>query len=117
MATTKTQLKKLNRTRRHRRIRSRVQGTELKPRLAVFRSNRYIYAQLINDDKGATIASASSAALKGTEMENAKEVGAMIAKAAKSAKIDKVVFDRGGFNYSGKIKVLADAAREAGLTF
>ncbi|HRH26133.1 MAG TPA: 50S ribosomal protein L18 [Candidatus Paceibacterota bacterium] len=115
--TSKTQIKSERRARRHNRIRARVSGTTEKPRLSVFRSNKYIYAQVINDDTKTTLASASSVGMKGTEMENAKNVGKMIAEAAKAKQVTAIVFDRGGFNYSGKIKVLADAAREGGLMF
>lgn len=107
------------RSRRHRRIRSRVMGTAERPRLAFFKSNRYVYAQLIDDGKGVTLASASSLGAKGkvSMAERAKEVGALIAGRAKEKKISKVVFDRGGFSYGGKVKIFADAAREAGLDF
>jgi large subunit ribosomal protein L18 len=115
--TSKTKIKGERRARRHNRIRARISGTEQKPRLSVFRSNKYIYAQIINDDANATIVAASSVGMKGTEMENAKSVGKMIAEAAKAKQVTTVVFDRGGFNYSGKIKTLADAAREGGLMF
>jgi large subunit ribosomal protein L18 len=113
----KTQVKTERRARRHNRIRARVMGSAERPRLSVFRSNKYIYAQIINDDSHTTLAAASSTDMKGTEMENAKSVGKTIADAAKAKGVTAVVFDRGGFNYSGKIKVLADAAREAGLAF
>jgi large subunit ribosomal protein L18 len=107
-----------SRTRRHARIRARVAGTEARPRLAVFRSNRFIYAQLINDATGKTLAAADSrtAKAKGGH-EQAKEVGMMIAEKAKEKGITSVVFDRGGFQYQGMIAALADGAREAGLTF
>ena len=106
------------RTRRHARIRARVKGTGEKPRLAVFRSNRFLYAQVIDDETGTTLASASSKGLKGKSMmEGAVEVGKMIAKNATAKGIKAVVFDRGGFTYIGRIKALADAAREGGLSF
>ncbi|MDO8523920.1 MAG: 50S ribosomal protein L18 [bacterium] len=106
------------RARRHRRIRARVKGTAERPRLAVFRSNRFVYAQLIDDEKGATLAAASSKDVKGKTMtEDAKIVGERIAKAALGAGVKKVVFDRGGFTYSARVKALADAAREGGLQF
>ncbi len=95
--------------RRHKRIRSTLSGTALRPRLSVFRSNKFLYAQLIDDDAGKTLAQATS--------DDAKKVGVDIAKAAKAIKIDKVVFDRGGYLYIGKIKTIADAAREGGLNF
>ncbi len=106
------------RARRHRRIRARVKGSAERPRLAVFLSNRFVYAQLIDDDKGVTLASASSKDVKGKPMtEDAKVVGERIAKAGLTAGVKKVVFDRGGFTYSARVKALADAAREAGLEF
>jgi len=83
----------------------------------VYKSNKYMYAQLINDEASATIASASSLKLKGNTIDTAKKIGTELAKKAIDMKIKKVVFDRGGFNYTGKIKALADAAREAGLEF
>ncbi len=106
------------RTRRHARIRARVVGTEARPRLAVFRSNRFIYAQVINDESGVTIAAADSRALttKGSA-DRAKEVGALIAKKVQEKGITSVIFDRGGFQYQGMIAALADGAREAGLSF
>ena len=108
-----TNIKVVKRETRHRRIRARLSGTEAKPRLAVYKSNKFMYAQLIDDEAGKTIVSASSMELKGNTIETAKKVGALIAKKALEAKIEKVVFDRGGFNYTGKIKALADSAREA----
>ena len=114
----KTQKKVANRTRRHARIRARVIGSAEKPRLAVFRSNRYVYAQLINDADGTTLAAADSRKEKGANMtEKAIAVGKTIAAAAKKAGIEKVVFDRGGFQYQGVIAALADGAREGGLEF
>lgn len=106
------------RDRRHRRIRGRVAGTAERPRLALFRSNKFVYVQLIDDDKGITLASASSKDIKGKTMtEDAKIVGERIAKSAKEKGVTKVVFDRGGFTYSARIQALADAAREGGLEF
>ena len=107
------------RTRRHTRIRGRVAGTAERPRLAVFRSNKFMYAQLIDDDKGVTLAAASGLAgkKKVSQMEQAKTVGAEIAKAAQAKGVTQVVFDRGGFQYAGRIAALATAAREAGLSF
>ncbi len=106
------------RTRRHVRIRSRVSGTALKPRLAVFRSNRYVYAQLINDETSTTLASADSRAVKGENMtQKATLVGETVAAAAKKAGIETVVFDRGGFKYQGVVAALADGARKGGLQF
>lgn len=109
------------RRRRHFRVRKSVHGTEAKPRLAVFRSNKHIYAQLIDDDAGRTITSASSneSAVKATTLtaEAATEVGKLIGARAQDAGITKVVFDRGGYKYHGRIQALADAARESGLEF
>ena len=113
-----TAKKQTKRTRLHKRIRSRVSGTAACPRLAVFRSNQFIYAQVIDDLAAKTLASASDIkATAGTKTERAQAVGKDIAAAAKKSGITKVVFDRGGFKYTGRIKTLADAAREAGLTF
>ena len=106
------------RTRRHTRIRARVIGTEERPRLAVFRSNRFVYAQLIDDGKGVTIAAANSRTEKGaTARERAAAVGKAIADGAKAKGVTKAVFDRGGFQYQGVIAALADGAREGGLSF
>lgn len=109
------------RRRRHFRVRKSVQGTETKPRLAVFRSNKYIYAQIIDDDSGHTIASASSkeSAVKGKTLtvDTATEVGTLVGARAKDAGVSAVAFDRGGFKYHGRIKALADAARKSGLKF
>lgn len=109
------------RTRIRARIRRKVNGTSERPRLAVFRSSKYIYAQLIDDAAGKTIVSASSrdkdAPTKGGNQSAAKAVGALIAKRAKDKGISRVVFDRGGYLYHGNIKALADAARENGLEF
>ncbi len=113
-----TSHKVAKRTRRHARIRAKVKGTATCPRLAVFRSNRFIYAQLINDESGKTIASVDSRSAKGKGgQERAKEVGALIGAKAKEKGITSVIFDRGGFQYQGMIAALADGAREAGLAF
>lgn len=112
-----TSSKTIQRQRRHRRIRARAIGSAEKPRLAVYRSNRSISAQLIDDAAGKTLASATSSGMKGAERENAVVVGQEIAKKAAGLGIKKVVFDRGGFLYAGKIKALAEAARQGGLTF
>lgn len=96
-------------TKRGIRVRAKMTGTESRPRLTVFRSNKYMYSQIINDEKGITLVSA-----KGTK---AAEVGAALAKKAVAKKIKDIVFDRGGFKYHGKVKALADAAREGGLNF
>src|SRR5687768_13519935 len=99
--------KKEGRTRRHARIRAKISGTAARPRLAIFRSNRYITAQVIDDTKGATLASATSRGMKGGMREVAVKVGADVAKAAKEKGLSAVVFDRGGFNYGGTIEALA----------
>jgi large subunit ribosomal protein L18 len=114
----KTQHKKEMRTRRHNRIRSRVSGTALKPRICVFRSNRYVYAQLINDETSTTLAAADSREMKGENTtQKATAVGAAIAQAAVKAGITTAVFDRGGYKYQGVIAALAEGAREGGLQF
>ena len=109
------------RRRRHNRVRKNVYGTAARPRLAVFRSNRYIYAQVIDDDAGRTLAAASSQEKKlrdkNLTVETAAEVGKVLATRAGEAGIETVVFDRGGFPYHGRVKALADAARESGLKF
>ena len=109
------------RARRHRRIRGKVTGTAERPRLAVFRSNRGISAQLIDDTEARTLAAASwlnlKKSFKGTKTEQAAEVGKLLAQNAKKAGIERVVFDRGGYLYHGRVKALADAAREGGLQF
>lgn len=105
---------------RHKRIRKKVAGTAERPRLAVNFSGRHIRAQVIDDTKGVTIAAASTqekAAKAGANVANAQTVGKLVADRAKKKSISKVVFDRGGFQYMGKVKALADAAREAGLEF
>lgn len=99
------------------RIRKKVNGTAERPRLSVYRSSKSIYCQVIDDLKGHTLASASSLKLTGTKSEQAVAVGKLIAERAKSAGIDNVVFDRGGYRYHGRVKALADAAREGGLKF
>ena len=98
-------------------IRKKISGSSERPRLAVFRSNKQIYAQLIDDINGNTLASASSLDSKGTKIEQATAVGKLIADNAKKVGVDSVVFDRGGFLYHGRVKALADSAREAGLKF
>jgi large subunit ribosomal protein L18 len=112
------------RTRIHRRIRKRMTGTSDRPRLAIFRSQSHIYAQVINDESGTTVCTASSLdevlkkdLKRGATVAAAKAVGKLIADRAKEKKIERVVFDRGGFLYHGRIKALADAAREGGLQF
>ncbi len=108
------------RIKRHTRLRKKINGTAACPRLSVFRSNAHIHAQIIDDEKGVTLAATSSVALKlenGSNVEAAKAVGKAIAEAAAAKKIKNVVFDRGGYIYHGRIKALAEAAREAGLKF
>lgn len=105
------------RARRHARVRARISGTAERPRLAVFRSNRFISAQLIDDTAGKTIAAAHGREFKGAASEQAKGVGEIIAKKAKAAGINAVVFDRAGYRYAGQVKTLADTARAGGLTF
>jgi large subunit ribosomal protein L18 len=109
------------RRRRHRRVRGKVSGTAERPRLVVTRSNRGIVAQLVDDTNGRTVASAPwlqvTKSLKGNKTAQAAEVGKLLAQNAKAAKIGNVVFDRGGYLYHGRVKALADAAREGGLKF
>jgi len=100
------------------KIRAKIKGVLERPRLSVFRSNKFIYAQIIDDTSGKTLAQANDAKIKkGTKTERAKEVGKMIAEVALSKKISKVVFDRNGFKYTGRIKLVADQARASGLKF
>ena len=113
MALTKTQ----RRQRIKNRIRKTISGTQEQPRLAVFRSNKEIYVQLINDIDGKTIAAASSKDIKGTKIEQAGAVGKAIAEKSIAAGVSKVVFDRGGYLYHGRVKALAEGARESGLKF
>jgi large subunit ribosomal protein L18 len=108
------------RLRRHRRVRGKVSGTAERPRLAVFRSNRGITAQLIDDTSGKTLGAASwldAKKFKGKKSEQAAEVGRLLAEAAKQAGVESVVFDRAGYLYHGRVKALANAAREGGLKF
>lgn len=103
---------------RQRRVRAKIVGTTEKPRLSVFKSNTALYAQIVDDSKGETLAAFDSRKLTGKTMtEKAKEVGTEIAKLAKAKKIETVIFDRGGYTYTGTVKVLADGAREGGLKF
>ena len=107
------------RTRRHRRVRRKVVGTAERPRLAVFRSNKYIYAQVIDDTTGRTLAAAGPAhvTVEGTKTDVARAVGAEIARRAREAGITRVVFDRGGYLYHGRVAALAEAARSNGMEF
>jgi len=109
--------KQTSRKRRHARVRAKIQGTSERPRLAVFRSNRFVSVQVIDDVKGVTLAQAHGREFKGSLSVQAKAIGGAIAERAKKAGISSVVFDRGGYAYAAQIKSLADAAREGGLTF
>jgi large subunit ribosomal protein L18 len=114
--------KLFHRSRIRRRVRAKISGTPERPRLSVFRSNKQIYAQIIDDAAGRTIAAASSidkevASKKVNKIEQAKLVGALLADRAKEAEVETVVFDRGGYIYHGRVKSLADGAREGGLNF
>lgn len=111
--TTNSQLRK----RRHARIRALVKGTAERPRLAVYRSNRFVSAQLIDDTVGKTLAASHGREFKGSQSIQAASVGEAIAKKAKAAGIATIVFDRGGYRYGGQVKTLADAARAGGLAF
>jgi len=109
------------RKKRHRRVRSKIEGTTERPRLNVFRSEKHIYAQIIDDSKGVTLCSASSLEKdfdgSGSNKDAAKKVGKLIAERAAKEKLENVVFDRGGYLYHGRVKELAEAAREGGLNF
>ena len=109
------------RKRRHARVRKTIRGTTARPRLTVYRSNKYIYAQVIDDDNGTTLATASSQEeslrTKTLTVATAEEVGKLVAERAKDAGISSVVFDRGGYRFHGRVKALADGARDAGLEF
>lgn len=109
--------KEQSRKRIHMRVRKKVNGTAERPRLSVYRSNNAIYCQVINDLAGHTLASATSIGMKGNNVAQAVEVGKLIAERAKAAGIQNVVFDRGGYLYHGRVKALADGAREGGLQF
>jgi large subunit ribosomal protein L18 len=119
---TKLATRSASRTKRHERIRLRLAGTPERPRLAVFRSLNHIYAQVIDDRSGQTLAAASSLepglrGAEGTKTADAKRVGQLVAERAKAAGVGQVVFDRAGFQYHGRVRSLAEAAREAGLDF
>lgn len=113
--------KKKRRKRIHYRIRNKISGTPQRPRLNIFRSNKFIYAQIIDDISGSTLAQASSyesgIANEGSKSEQSKKVGTLLAERCKAANIENVIFDRGGYLYHGRVKALADGAREAGLKF
>lgn len=116
-----SRLRRQGRLRRHRRVRKRLSGAAHRPRLAVFRSNRYIYAQVIDDSSGTTLAAASSQEPELRErtltVPTASAVGKLLAERAAAAGVERVVFDRGGYAFHGRVKALAQAAREAGLDF
>jgi large subunit ribosomal protein L18 len=112
--------KKESRQRIHMRVRKKINGTAERPRLSVFRSNKSIYCQIVDDLKGHTLVSAGSheeSVAKGTKVEQAKAVGMLVAEKAKAAGIETIVFDRSGYLYHGRVKALADGAREGGLKF
>jgi len=112
--------KQIKRKRRHKRVRAKISGTAKCPRLCVFRSNKHIYAQLINDEKGKTLVVAKDLEikdLKSKKTEIAYKVGELIAEKAIKNKIKKIVFDRGGYKYHGRVKALAEGARKGGLIF
>jgi large subunit ribosomal protein L18 len=112
------QNKDQKRLRLKRKIRMKISGTESRPRLSVYRSNKFIYAQIIDDNAGKTVAQASDVkTAKGTKTLRAEEIGKLVAEAALAKNIKEVVFDRNGFKYTGRVKLLADAARKAGLKF
>jgi large subunit ribosomal protein L18 len=114
----KTSQKTIKRQVRKNRIRAKISGTSEMPRLSVFKSNKFIYAQLIDDESGKTLAEASGKTLKVSKKgDQAVAVGKEIAKKAKEGKITKAVFDRGGYIYTGRVRAVADAAREGGLKF
>jgi|CXWL01.1.fsa_nt_gi large subunit ribosomal protein L18 len=113
LGTTKKDL----RLRRHARVRGKIDGTSERPRLAIFRSNRFVSAQIIDDTKGHTLAQAHGREFKGAQSLQAAQVGKAIATRAKAAGVSTVVFDRGGYSYAAQVKALADGAREGGLTF
>lgn len=112
-------IKKIRKARRAARIRSKIEDQMRAPRLTVFRSNKYIYAQVIDDNKGTTLISASEQEVdaKGNRVEKAKMVGVKLAEKAKAAKVKNVVFDKGSYKYHGRVKALAEGAREGGLNF
>ena len=116
--------KQIKRQRRHRRVRAKISGTIKVPRLCIFRSNKYIYAQLIDDEKNKVLISASDIKSKsiankktGKKIDSAKAAGQLLAKKALDKKIKKVVFDRGGYKYHGRVRAVAEGAREGGLEF
>lgn len=115
---TKIKQPKTQRHLRRTRIRGRIFGTAKRPRLSVFRSSKHIYAQIVNDEKGVTLVSCSDSVVKnGTKAGRALEMGKKLAERAKKKKIKKIVFDRGGYGYQGRVKAVAEGAREGGLEF
>jgi len=114
-----TKIKREKRERRHRRVRAKIIGAGQRPRLCVFRSLKYIYAQLIDDEKGKTLVAVSDRGIKGRKVktDKARETGRLIAGKAIKKKIKEVVFDRGGYKYHGKVKAVAEGAKEGGLVF
>jgi len=117
----KTNINKKKREKRHKKVRAKIFGTQNRPRFCVFKSHKHIYAQIINDEKGETLVSASDLEIKDSrkikKIELAQKVGELIAQKAKDKKIVQVVFDRGGFRYQGRIQSLAEGARKGGLVF
>lgn len=112
--------KRLRRIRRQKRMKTKIRGTDQTPRVAVFRSNRYIYAQIIDDQKQQTVVGVSEKHIpsaKGSKVVKAKELGKLLAQKAGEKKIKKVIFDRAGYNYAGRVRALAEGAREGGLEF
>ncbi|HYC56951.1 MAG TPA: 50S ribosomal protein L18 [Candidatus Binatia bacterium] len=112
-----SELRKIGRDSRRKRVRKKVLGTDQRPRVSVFRSNKYIYVQVISDESGRTLAAASTLATRQGNKTAAQQLGKDIAERCKQLSIGEVIFDRGGYRYHGRIQALADAAREAGLKF
>lgn len=111
-------MKKLKRLQRHKKVRKNIHGTDLRPRLAIFKSGQHIYAQIINDEVQKTLAAESDLKIKdGTKKDRAKKVGSELAKKALKKNIKSIVFDRGGFRYHGRVAALAEGLREGGLQF
>ncbi len=117
MKKNRIRIKREKKKRRHSRIRTQIMGSAERPRLCVFRSLRYIYAQLIDDQKGNILLAVSDRGLTGSKIEKAKEVGKLLAQKAAEQKIREIVFDRAGYKYHGRVKALAEGAREGGLKF
>jgi len=109
--------KQIKRYRRHKRVRAKIHGTAEVPRLCLFRSNKHLYAQLVDDEKAHTLAKASDFEFKKPKTNQAFEIGKLIAKKAITKKITKVIFDKGGYKYQGRVKAVAEGAREGGLKF